>query len=125
MQYPASSTNVLAVAAIGRINEFPPDSYHVQSIMPQVDANGYFAARFSCFGPEVGVCAPGVAITSSVPENNFAAWDGTSMAAPHVTGLAALVLAHHPEFQAAVGQRSAERVNDFFNSLKCHAVRLF
>jgi len=118
VQYPASSPNVLAVAAIGRINEFPPDSYHVQSITPQVDANGYFAARFSCFGPEVGVCAPGVAITSSVPENNFAAWDGTSMAAPHVTGLAALVLAHHPEFQAAVGQRSAERVERLFQLIK-------
>ncbi len=118
MQYPASSPNVLAVAAIGRINEFPPDSYHVQSLTPQVDANGYFAARFSCFGPEVGVCAPDVAITSSVPENNFAAWDATSMAAPHVTGLAALVLAHHPEFQAAVGQRSAERVERLFLLIK-------
>jgi len=64
------------------------------------------------------VCAPGVAITSSVPENNYAAWDGTSMAASHVAGLAALVLAHHPEFQGSVGQRSGERVERLFQVIK-------
>ena len=118
VNYPASSANVMAVAAIGRLNEFPPDSYHTQTVTPNVDANGFFVARFSCFGPEVAVCAPGVAITSSVPDNNFAAWDGTSMAASHVAGLAALVLAHHPEFQGSVGQRSAERVERLFQVIK-------
>jgi len=118
VQYPASSPNVMAVAAIGRLNEFPPDSYHTQTVTPNVDANGFFVARFSCFGPEVAVCAPGVAITSSVPENNYAAWDGTSMAASHVAGLAALVLAHHPEFQGSVGQRNAERVERLFQVIK-------
>ena len=117
MQYPASSPHVLAVAAIGKLNEFPADSYHVQTITPQIDSNGFFSARFSCFGQEVGVCAPGVAITSSVPDNNFAAWDGTSMAAPHVTGLAALVLAHHPDFQGT-SPRSAERVERLFQIIK-------
>lgn len=126
VQYPAGSPNVLAVAAIGRINEFPSDSYHTQTITPQIDANGYYAARFSCFGPEVAVCAPGVAITSSVPENNYAAWDGTSMAAPHVTGLAALVLAHHPDFQGGVTMRNAERVERLFQIIKmsCRPVQL-
>ena len=32
VQYPASSPNVMAVAAIGRMNEFPADSYHSQTI---------------------------------------------------------------------------------------------
>lgn len=117
VQYPASSPNVLAVSAIGRLNEFPADSYHVQTMTRQVDSNGFFAARFSCFGPEIDVCAPGVAITSSVPDNNFAAWDGTSMAAPHITGLAALVLAHHPDFQGT-SPRSAERVERLFQIIK-------
>jgi subtilisin family serine protease len=75
-----------------------------------VSSDGFFSARFTCFGPEVGVCAPGVAILSSVPPDNFAVWDGTSMAAPHVTGLAALVLAHHPDFQGAYKVRNAPRV---------------
>lgn len=126
VQYPAGSPNVLAVAAIGRVNEFPSDSYHTQTITPQIDSNGYFAARFSCFGPEVAVCAPGVAITSSVPDNNYAAWDGTSMAAPHVTGLAALALAHHPDFQGGMTMRNAERVEHLFQIIKmsCRPVQL-
>ncbi len=125
VQYPASSSHVLAVAAIGKLNEFPSDSYHVQTITPQIDSNGFFSARFSCFGQEVDVCAPGVAITSSVPDNSFAAWDGTSMAAPHVTGLAALVLAHHPDFQGS-SPRSAERVERLFQIIKmsCRPVML-
>lgn len=118
VQYPGSSPNVLTVAAIGRVNEFPSDSYHMQTLTPQVDVNGFFAARFSCYGPEIAVCAPGVAITSSVPDNNFAAWDGTSMAAPHVTGLAALVLAHHPDFRGSGQMRSAERVERLFQIIK-------
>jgi hypothetical protein len=109
---------VLAVAAIGRLHEFPADSYHTQSLTPQMDANGFYAARFSCFGPEIAVCAPGVAITSSVPDNNYAAWDGTSMAAPHVTGLAALALAHHPDFQGAIRMRNAQRVERLFQIIK-------
>ncbi len=124
VQYPASSPNVLAVGAIGKLDEFPPDSYHAQTLTQNVDANGYFTASFSCFGPQIGVCGPGVAITSSVPPNNYAAWDGTSMAAPHITGLAALVLAHHPEFQGPFRARSAERVERLFQLIRMSAHRV-
>ena len=121
VQYPASSQHVLAVAAIGKIGEFPPDSYHAETIGADIDMYGYFTARFSCFGPQVDVCGPGVAVVSSVPPNNFAAWDGTSMAAPHVTGLAALVLAHRPEFGSMVQARSPERVERLFQVLRMSA----
>jgi subtilisin family serine protease len=122
VQYPASSPNVLAVAAIGKLDEFPADSYHAQTLDSNVDAYGYFTAKFSCFGPQVGVCAPGVAITSCVPPNNFAAWDGTSMATPHVTGLAALCLAHHPDFQTQQYKaRGAERVERLFQVIRASA----
>ena len=126
VQYPGSSPNVLTVAAIGRVNEFPNDSYHTQTMTPAVDANGFFSAAFTCYGPEVAVCGPGVAITSSVPDNNFAAWDGTSMATPHITGLAALVLAHHPDFRGAGQMRSAARVERLFQIIKhsCQPLQL-
>jgi subtilisin family serine protease len=124
VQYPASSPNVLAVSAIGKLGEFPPDSGHTQTLTQFVSADGYFAAKFSCFGPEVGVCGPGVAIASSVPSDNYAVWDGTSMAAPHITGLAALVLAHHPDFQGAYKARSPERVERLFQIIKASSRRL-
>jgi subtilisin family serine protease len=125
VQYPASSPNVLAVAAVGKLDEFPADSYHAQTLDQNVDAYGYFTAKFSCFGPQVAVCAPGVAITSCVPPNNFAAWDGTSMATPHVTGLAALTLAHHPDFQTPQYKaRGAERVERLFQIIRASARRV-
>lgn len=124
VQYPAASPHVLAVAAIGKIDEFPRDSYHAETINPDVDAQGYFTAKFSCFGPQVDVCAPGVAIVSSVPPNNFAAWDGTSMAAPHITGLATLMLAHHPAFQGAGRMRSEDRVERLFQLIRMSARRV-
>ncbi|TFW21313.1 S8 family serine peptidase [Duganella callida] len=124
VQYPASSPNVLAVAAIGKLDEFPADSYHAQTLDANVDAYGYFSAKFSCFGPQIAVCAPGVAITSCVPPNNFAAWDGTSMAAPHVTGLAALCLAHHPDFQAQYKLRGPDRVERLFQIIRASARRI-
>lgn len=124
VQYPAASSHVLAVSAIGKLGEFPADSYHGETIGPDVDAQGFFTARFTCFGPQVDVCAPGVAIVSAIPPDNFAAWDGTSMAAPHVSGLAALILAHRPEFQAVARTRSAERVERLFQVIRLSTRRV-
>jgi subtilisin len=120
VQFPGLSPDVLTVAAVGRDDTFPEDSYHAQTRWPGGLADqGFFAAKFSCHGPEIDVCGPGVAIVSSVPPNGFAAWDGTSMATPHIAGLAALVLAHHPDFQtAALRMRTVARVDRLFEILK-------
>ncbi|MGN6435118.1 MAG: S8 family peptidase [Agriterribacter sp.] len=49
-------------------------------------------ASFTNFGPAVSVSAPGVDILSTTPGKNYKRFNGTSMAAPHVAGLAALIL---------------------------------
>lgn len=43
------------------------------------------------------VAAPGVDVTSSLPNNQYASWQGTSMATPHVAGTAALMLSASDE----------------------------
>ncbi|GAA2523326.1 S8 family serine peptidase [Pilimelia columellifera] len=124
--FPASLPNVLAVAALGKAGEFPPGTYHATQVQGAPTPEGFFTAKFTCFGPEVDVVGPGVAIVSSVPPANYAAWDGTSFAAPCVTGLAALVLAHHPDFRAQFAARDAARVDRLFDLIRrsCRPVRL-
>ena len=123
-QFPASSNQVLSVAAIGKTGKFPADTYHNLQVLGTPDAKVYFTTRFTCYG-KVDVCAPGVAVVSSVPDQGFAAWDGTSMACPHVTGLAALILAHHPDFKTPpYSGRNAQRVDRLFQILLATAQRL-
>jgi subtilisin family serine protease len=126
VQFPGSSPDVLTVAAIGREGTFPETSYHAQVRWTAGrEDDGFFSAQFSCHGPEVDVCGPGVAIVSSVPADGFASWDGTSMATPHITGLAALVLAHHPDFRTpGLRLRTAARVDRLFELLKGAATPL-
>ena len=59
----------------------------------------YSYASFSNIGARVDVCAPGVDVYSTVldAEGAYASYSGTSMAAPHVTGVAGLVFAANPD----------------------------
>ncbi|WP_445357122.1 S8 family serine peptidase [Microbulbifer sp. ANSA002] len=119
VQYPARSPNVMAVGAIGMLNEFPRDSWDAQTVIPStVTADGVFLPTFSCHGPEVSVAAPGVGIVSSVPDKGFDVQSGTSMAAPHITGLAALLLAHHPLFKTTFRQRDISRTTGLFQLIR-------
>ena len=59
------------------------------------------AASFSNYGKEsVDLFAPGVAIYSTTPDDTYESIQGTSMAAPVVSGVAALLMAYYPALSA-------------------------
>jgi subtilisin family serine protease len=127
LPFPATLPGVMAVSAVGKLKEFPADSSHVLSVIPQsIASDEVFAASFSSVGPQIAVCAPGVAIVSTVPGGGYVAADGTSSAAAHVTGLAALVLAHHPLFQEGpFATRSEYRTHALYELIRASAVPRF
>ncbi|WP_224998180.1 S8 family peptidase [Cesiribacter sp. SM1] len=60
-----------------------------------------FVGTFSNYGRKtVDVFAPGVDLYSTVPESEYNSLSGTSMAAPVVSGIAAMVMAYYPELSA-------------------------
>ncbi len=63
--------------------------------------NVNLAADFSNYGKKtVSLFAPGVEIYSTIPNNKYKKLQGTSMASPVVTGVAALVLSYYPHLKA-------------------------
>ncbi len=119
VRYPASSQYAMAVAAIGAQGMFPDDTYDESTMDPSLPmVNALFSPNFTCRGPKVAVGAPGVSIISSVPGGGYNPESGTSMAAPHVTGLGALLLAHHPIFRTQFRERNAARVNALYQLIR-------
>ena len=88
-------------------------------------------ASFSSSGPtplslqlKPEVSAPGVGILSAAPRNSFTSLSGTSMAAPHVAGAAALLLERHPTWTPAQVKSALALTGDpaYTNDLKAEEV---
>jgi subtilisin len=75
VDYPARYKNVIAVSSVDSDDVIAPNSGR---------------------GPEVDLCAPGVEILSTLPNGEYGKMSGTSVACPHVSGVAALTWGAHP-----------------------------
>lgn len=73
--WPASYDSVMSVAAIDESKQ---------------------VASFSQKNDGVDISAPGVEVASTIPNDRYAFYSGTSMACPHVSGVAALVWSNFP-----------------------------
>jgi len=83
---------VLLVAAAGNSGDntmYYPAVYNEVVAVSATDSSDNLAT-FSTFGDWIELSAPGVNIYSTLPGDCYSGWSGTSMACPHVTGVAAL-----------------------------------
>ncbi|MBN1853071.1 MAG: S8 family serine peptidase, partial [Pirellulales bacterium] len=96
----AGNGNMFGIGQNNDQNPFYPAAYDLDNIVA-VAATDQFdnLATFSNFGPtSVDLAAPGVDILSTLPNNTYGTLSGTSMAAPHVAGVLAMVRELHPEW---------------------------
>jgi len=109
----ATDAGTLVVAAAGNNNnehspsgqDYPGDSENALCVA--ATDNNDMKASFSDYGETIDISCPGVNILSTVIRdqdfnlNSYMAADGTSMAAPIVSGVAAMVKAKNPDFTPA------------------------
>lgn len=104
---------VLVAAAGNNGNSWPVyPAYYTNNIAVAATDQNDNKAYFSTYGSWVDVAAPGVAIVSTLPNNSYAFYNGTSMATPHVAGVAALIKAAFPGFSNQQVRNKLEETAD-------------
>jgi thermitase len=90
--YPAAYDTVIAVGSVGETGT---------------------RSSFSNYGTNLDLVAPGESILSTMPGNTYGLKSGTSMACPHVSGVAALLLSRYPSMSnLEVRNRLVETADD-------------
>lgn len=90
----AAKKNCILVFAAGNddiLSSIPPENRNSSSITVTAVDEKLCQTDFTNYGPGSDISAPGKDILSSFPRGDFKAYDGTSMAAPIVTGTIALM----------------------------------
>jgi len=101
IRHPGAARRVITVAAVDKAKQLAAFS----SIGP---GSGRLSPTSPIRITKPDLAGPGVDIMSSVPGGGFAAFDGTSMASPHVAGVAALVIERRPNIRPIVLKKLLE-----------------
>lgn len=94
----AHEAGVLVVAASGNnyTNRLACPALQAETMAVGSTTSADLRSSFSNYGPELNVVAPGSSVYSTVPPGGYSWMSGTSMAAPHVAGLAGLIWSVSP-----------------------------
>ena len=77
---------------------YPAADPHVIAVTATDESDSLFAQAVR--GPHLAVAAPGVDVMVPAPDDTYQLTTGTSVAAAHVSGVAALLLERHPSVDA-------------------------
>ena len=92
----AGMINIAAAGNDGNTSMSYPASYDSVMSVAAIDSSKNLAS-FSQRNAQVEIAAPGVSVRSTVLNNGYQSMSGTSMATPHVAGVAALVWSRHSQ----------------------------
>lgn len=104
--------------------DYPANSNPGILVVGSIDSSNQ-KSPFSSYGNSLDVMAPGGNILSTIPGNETAYMSGTSMAAPHISGLASLILSVNPTLSGKevvdIIEKSAKKIPSYsYSSVSNH-----